>query len=64
MDNIELYVKNLTIGELQNMVLVNLKRKESVRKYFASDKGKKKRSELNKKYYEKRKAMKELVECS
>ncbi len=64
MDNIELYVKNLTIGELQHMVLVNLKRKESVRKYFASDKGKKKRSELNKKYYEKRKAMKELVECS
>lgn len=64
MDNIELYVKNLTIGELQNIVLVNLKRKESVRKYFASDKGKKKRSELNKKYYEKRKAMKELVECS
>lgn len=64
MDNIESYVKNLTIGELQNMVLVNLKRKESVRKYFASDKGKKKRSELNKKYYEKRKSMKELVECS
>lgn len=64
MNDIELYVKNLTIGQLQNMVLVNLKRKESVRKYFASDKGKKKRSELNKKYYEKRKAMKELTECS
>tara|TARA_R100000657_G_C4677662_1_gene124333 strand:+ start:540 stop:734 length:195 start_codon:yes stop_codon:yes gene_type:complete len=64
MDDIESYVKNLTIAELQHMVLVNLKRKESVRKYFASDKGKKKRSELNKKYYEKRKAMKELCECS
>ena len=55
---------NLTHAQIEKIIELEYRRKYSVKKYFDSEKGKKKRAELNKKYYEQRKAMKELVECS
>jgi len=52
----------LTLTEIQKILQLEYNRKYSVKRYFATDKGKQKRKELNRKYYLQRKAMKELVE--
>ena len=53
----------LTLLDIDKIIELEYRRKYSVKKYFDSEKGRKKRQELNKKYYEQRKAMKELGEC-
>ena len=61
MDFVE-WKNTLTLTEVGRILELEYNRKHSLKRYFNSEKGKAKRKELNKKYYEQRKAMKELVE--
>ena len=56
------WIDNLTHSQIQRILELEYNRKQNLCKYFNSEKGKKKRRELNKKYYLQRKAKKELVE--
>jgi len=58
--NLNEWIKNLSMQEVQRILQNEHKRLNNYYKYLHSDKGKAKRRELNAKYYQKRKAQKEL----